>query len=211
MESLLEKVVDLPAILHQHDLCAMAIRTKSLSHEELSEQRRILWESMAEFEHGMRQWKRLWADAYPAGQPIEVYSQGNDPFPVFRCFDPTGTRVITPTTLVYPDPQLARTLGMYYTAMILLAAVDTRPTGANIRSERYNFACQICRTMEYYIRNVPGNHINRMAFPMRIAFDAFPEASLERRFVGEVFQLVQRRHTLKSWGEYITGDNPVLT
>jgi len=95
--------------------------------------------------------------------------------------------------------------------MILLAAVDTRPSPRITRSEMYNYACQICRTMEYYIRNVPGNHINRMAFPLRIAFDALPEASLERRFVGEVFHLVRRRHTLKSWGEFIIGDNPVLT
>jgi len=202
--------VDLPEILYQHDLCAMAIRGKPHLDERITEQQQNLWGLVADFERKMRLWKRLWADAYPAGQPIEVYSQGDDPFPVFRRLDSTGT-IITPPTLVYPDPQSARTVGMYGAAMILLATVDTRPTGAITPSEKYDFACQICRTMEYYIRNVPGNHINRMAFPLRVAFDALPEASVERRFVGEVFHLVRRRHTLKSWGEFIFGDNPVLT
>mgnify|MGYP004105973049 FL=1 len=45
--------------------------------------------------------------------------------------------------------------------------------------------------------------INRMAFPLRVAFDTFSEGDMERRYSGAVFQLVQRKNMLKSWGKFM--------
>ena len=174
-----------------------------MSDISLDRQKRILWESITDLERRLRQWRLEWADTYPSGQPFEVHTQGLDNFPTFQYVDLHTMETITPTTFAYPDPQLARTLCMYYAAMILLSSVDTRPVNAIQRHEQFEFACRVCRSMEYYIRTVPGNMINRMAFPLRVTYDILPEGGIERRYVGEVFQLVQRKKMLNSWGKFI--------
>jgi hypothetical protein len=208
MEHLLERMVDLPAILADFDRYTDAVANRSTSVEELADKQARLWASITEFEIRLRHWKVTFADAYPSGQPIEVRSQGQDPFPIFQRLNPFTLEVTTPPTVVYPDPQLARTLCMYYTGLILLGSVDARPSNAITQSEQVDFACLICRSMEYYIRNVPGNMINRMAFPLRVAYDALPERGVERRFVAETFQLVQRKNYLRSWGKLMADVSP---
>jgi hypothetical protein len=203
MAHLLEQVVDLPAILWRYDQYIFALRARSKPPDELNNQMMRLWASAAELETRLRRWKRDWADTYPAGQPSEVNYQDADFFPVFRYTDPLTLGEVTPPTLVYPDPQLARTLCMYYAAMSILKSVDTQFLGTPPGPERLEFARLICRSMEYYIRAVPGNMINRMAFPLRVAYDSLPERSIERRFVEEVFYLVERKNALKSWGKFM--------
>jgi hypothetical protein len=203
MECLLEHTVDLPALLWRYDQYILALRTRSKPSVQLNIQLARLWVAVGELEARLRRWKRGWADCYPAGQPYEVPSQGAD-FPVFRYLDTDVPAVITPPTLIYPDPQLARTLCMYYATMLLLSSIDTRQVDRIPRSESLEFARLICRSMEYYIRAVPGNMINRMAFPLRIAYDLLPRESLEKRFVEEVFMLVERKNALKLWGKGIS-------
>lgn len=203
---LLEEVVDLPAILWRYDQFNHALRTQSKSPGELHIQKSRLWLSIEKLELRLRRWKRDWADTYPSGQPYEVEFQGRDLFPIFQYVDPYTHNIISPGTLVYPDPRLAQTLCIYYAAMLLLCSADTRQLNRIPDAERVAFAHSICRSLEYYIRNVPGNMINRLAFPIRVAYDSLPEESLlEKRFIQEVFQLVERRKALKSWGVYNPG------
>jgi hypothetical protein len=208
MERLLERMVDLPAILANFDRYTDAAANRSTPAGELADQQARLWASITEFEIRLCHWKVAFADTYPSGQPVEVQSQGQDPFPTFQRINQFTLEITTPTTLVYPDPQLARTLCMYYTGLVLLGSVDTRPINAISQSKQVDFACLICRSMEYYIRNVPGNMINRMAFPLRVAYDALPEGGVERRFVAETFQLVQRKNHLRSWGKLMVDVSP---
>jgi hypothetical protein len=203
---LLEEVVDLPAVLWRYDQFNHAIQMQSKSPAELHAQKNRLWSSVQELEVRLRRWKHNWADSYPSGQPYEVGFQGPDPFPIFQYVDRVTQNIISPATLVYPDPRIAQTLCIYYAAMLLLCSVDSRRVDRIPDAERLGFAHSICRSLEYYIRTVPGNMINRLAFPIRVAYDSLPEDShLERRFIGEVFQLVERKKALKSWGEYNPG------
>jgi hypothetical protein len=203
MEQLLEQVVDLPTILWRHDQYIAVLRSGSKPPEEINALFMNLWASITELEGRLRRWKYECADTYPAGQPFEVDYQGSDQFPVFRYTDSITCNTVTPPTIIYPDPQLARTLCMYYAAMLQLISVDRRPPGVNIEPERLEFAHLICRSIEYYIRNVPGNMINRMAFPLRVAYDSLPQGSLQRQFVERIFYLVEYRNSLKSWGKFI--------
>ncbi|KIM97187.1 hypothetical protein OIDMADRAFT_168934 [Oidiodendron maius Zn] len=208
MELLLEQVVDLPAVLWRHDRYIIALQTPSTLPSERYLLLSRIWSAVSRVEASLRRWKRDWADAYIFGRPSEVEYQGAGGFPVFQYLDPITQRIITPRTIIYPDPQLARTLCMYYAAMLMLSSVDTRPVGAITAAERLEFAHLICRSMEYYIRTVPGNMINRMAFPLRVAYDSLPERSLERRYIEEVFRLVARRNALRAWGKYIPDISP---
>jgi hypothetical protein len=208
MELLLEQVVDLPAILWRYDQYNIALQTSSTSPIELRVMLRRVWTAVGELEDSLRRWKRDWADTYICGQPSEVQYQGAGSFPVFQYLDPITLHIVRPLTVIYPDPQLARTLCMYHAAMLLLSSVDTRPVGAITSTEQLEFARLICRSMEYYIRAVPGNMINRMAFPLRVAYDSLPERSLERKYIKEVFQLVERRNALRAWGKFVPDISP---
>lgn len=205
MARLLEQVVDLPAILWRHDQFMAALRTHDKSPDLLANQQKRLWNAIIKLVDRLLLWKNTWADTYPTGLPYEVNDQGADYFPVFRYIDPLTNEHVVPPTLVYPDPQLARTLCMYYASMLLLISVDTRPPPDGLRSGtlRTELAHLVCRSMEYFIRAVPGNMINRMAFPLRVTYDSLPEGCEERRFIEEVFFLVERKNALRSWGKFI--------
>lgn len=89
---------------------------------------------------------------------------------------------------------------VYYAFRLILSSIDTRPEDRVTPMEQYDFGCGICRTLEWYILTAPGNMINRLAFPTRVAWEAFPDNGPERAFMVEVLWLVSRRHSLGLWG-----------
>lgn len=196
MHHLLDVVVDLPALLAQSD----RLNDEQISFTERMLDQQRLWVSMTGLERRLLQWRKDWADRYPSGQPCEVARQRDDPFPIFCCRDTSaGTGFLQPQILDYPDPQLARTLCMYYASFLVFSSIDTRPENAIQRDQQYEWACLICRTMQYYIRTVPGNMINRMAFPLSVAYRALPQIGPEREFAREIFHMIKSKNRLKLW------------
>lgn len=204
MQHLLDVVAHLPAVLAQYDMIRERDRAGSALFMENLYEKELLWANIAGFERQLRQWRRDWADQYPAGLPREVDSQGRDPFPSFRCRDVTSGEIIQPRTIVYPDPQFARTFCMYYASFLTLSSVDTRPKDMIQADEQYLWACLIWRSMEYYVRNAPGNLINRMAFSASVAYRALPEGGPEQESAGEIFAFIERKKKLKSWKQIDT-------
>lgn len=200
MHHLLDRIVDIPAFLAQFDRFMESVSSGIMPYAEIAPTQRMLWSWVSDLERRIRQWKKDWVDSYPGGAIKEAVSQGNDPFPIFKCRDLVTMDILTPTTLVYPDLRLAQTMSLYYAAHLVLSASDTRPTGSVSPQEQYMFACSICRSAEYYIRNAPGNLINRLAFPIRAAYDALPEGNIERKYLNELFHLVEERFKLRLWG-----------
>lgn len=88
---------------------------------------------------------------------------------------------------------------VYYATRLILSSVDTRPDRVT-PLEQYDLACGICRSLEWYILTAPGNMINRLAFPVRVAWEAFPAQGPEKQFIKEVLSLVEKRHSLGLWG-----------
>lgn len=208
MHHLLDLVVEIPELLAQYDQFQTAQESSVLGAGEMTAKQTMLWNGVADLTYRFLQWKKTWVDNYPNGAPREVDSQGDDPFPVFRCRDLRTMQIIQPRTIVYPDLRLAQTMCFYYATRLILSSVDTRPKGAVTRAQQYMLACNICRSLEYYLRNSPGNMINRLALAVRVAWEALPENGVEREFMMEMFRLVEKRHSLGLWGSGMPDISP---
>ncbi|RDW68937.1 Zn(II)2Cys6 transcription factor domain-containing protein [Aspergillus mulundensis] len=199
---LLDLAVEIPGFLSQYDDLQAGIDLNILSPHEKSVKQIALWNGVGDLTNRFTLWKINSVDGYPDGPPAEVPAAVEDAaqFPIFRCRDLRTGAVITPTKFEYPDLLLTQTMCIYYTARLILSSVDTRPTDRVGPLEQYQLACGICRSLEWYILKSPGNMINRLAFPVRVAWEAFPDGGPERRFLWEVLKLVEKRHSLALWG-----------
>lgn len=194
---LLDIVADIPEVLSQFDKFMAGINSGVILPAEITTRQAILWREVTEIDNRLLQWKKEWVDDDPDAQPTEVTDQGDENFPVFQCRNMATMEVITPKTLVYPNLRVAQVMCIWYAVRIVLFTADTRPTGAITRQDLYAYACGICRSLEYYVRTLPGSLIGRLAFPCRAAYDALPERNVERRFLVEVFKLVEDKYKLQ--------------
>jgi hypothetical protein len=164
----------------------------------------MLWSWVGDLDNQLREWKAKWIDTDPNGPAKESSSLAeDDSFPVFYCRDLDTNEVIAPRPLAYSDLRHAQSMCLYYSAHLVLAAADTRPVGGIPLAEQYSDACNICRSMQFYLRTIPGGLVNRLAFPMRAAYDALPEGGIERKFVEDIFHLVESKFKLRLWGSMI--------
>ncbi|KAL1961570.1 hypothetical protein VTN77DRAFT_1607 [Rasamsonia byssochlamydoides] len=201
LHHLLDLAVEIPELLWKHDQLAAAQQSQILGRAEVRVKQADLWNGVGDLTDRFLQFKKDWIDCYPGGAPQEtVEPQGPDAFPVFRCYDLRTMKVIVPPTLVYPDLRLLQTVCVYAAYRLILSTIDTRPEGAVTMAEKYQLACDIARSLECYIRRAPGNMINRLALPVRVAWEAFPPGGVERDFMRQVFALVEQRHALRLWG-----------
>ncbi|KAL4894904.1 hypothetical protein BDV59DRAFT_175235 [Aspergillus ambiguus] len=199
LHHLLDLTVEVPALLARYDELQTSVEPAVSAHERTVKQM-SLWNGVADLTARLVQWKKKWVDGYPDGPPTEVEAEDTGRFPVFRCRDLQTGAVIAPTKFVYPDLRLAQTMCLYFTTRLILSSVDTRPEGRVGPPEQYALGCGICRSLEWYILTAPGNMINRLAFPVRVAWEVFPDGGPERRFLHDVLKLVEKRHALGLWG-----------
>jgi hypothetical protein len=202
---LIDLVVEIPALLGEHDELVAAQESQILGKGELRAKKARLWNAVSDLTDRFAQWKRKHVDNYPGGpvKEMNIPQSPNDPFPVFRCRDLRTMKIIEPPPLVYPDLRLLQTMTFYYATRLILSTIDDRPEGAVSMPEKYQFACGIARSLEDYLRRAPGNMINRLAFATRVAWEAFPPSGPEREFMGQVFNLVEKRHSLRLWGSFM--------
>lgn len=186
-----------------------AATAATLSAHERKVKQNALWDGIADLTSRFLQWKRDWVDGYPDGPPCEVgpttpftcSRSGKDSFPTFHSRNLLTGAVIAPSKFRFPDLRLAQTLCFYFATRLVLSSVDSRPPGEAIGPlEQYALACGICRSLEWYILTAPGNMINRLAFPVRVAWEVFPDGGPERRYMYEVLKVVEKRHSLALWG-----------
>ena len=116
--------------------------------------------------------------------------------PAFRCWNPSKTVLITPMALQYPDIILAASFCMYNAAHLLLATVQISSI-SNHQAERYLYACNICRSVSYFLQYAPEPLIIRIIYPLRIAYDNFEEGSVEQQFVKDVSKLIGKQQQFK--------------
>ncbi|KAE8371508.1 hypothetical protein BDV26DRAFT_275947 [Aspergillus bertholletiae] len=206
---LLDLTVEVPSLLAESDALEATLETGAPSAHEITVKQAALWNGVSDLTCRFLQWKMDWVDNYPDGPPQEVAAEPNDQFPVFRCRDLRTGAVITPTKFVYPNLRLAQTMCLYYTSRLILSSVDTRPDDDRVGpAQQYALGCGICRTLEWYVLTAPGNMINRLAFPVRVAWEVFPDGGPERRFMYDVLKLVEKRHSLGLWGSGMSELSP---
>lgn len=209
MHHLLDLAVEIPALLALSDELTAAVLATWLSAHEKTVKQTAIWNGVADLTSRFLQWKQTWVDEYPDGPPCEVgpstpfspIQSDNDTFPTFHCRNLLTGAVMAPSKLRYPDLRLSQTMCVYYAMRLILSSIDTRPQGEAVGPlDQYELACGICRTLEWYILTAPGNMINRLAFPVRVAWEAFPDGGPERKYIYEVVKLVEKRHSLALWG-----------
>ncbi|KAJ5103209.1 hypothetical protein N7532_003738 [Penicillium argentinense] len=200
LHHLLDLAADIPGLLAQSDTFQEEERSSVMSAQESAVKQASIWNGITELTSRFQQWYQDWVVAYPDGPPQEVEQTADQDFPIFRQRNPRTGAVFTPTKISYPNLLLAQTMSVYYAFRLVLSSIDTRPEDRVTPLEQYGFACGICRTLEWYILTAPGNMINRLAFPTRVAWEGLPDRGPERQFMIEVLKLVERRHALGLWG-----------
>jgi hypothetical protein len=201
LDHLLDLAVEIPTVLAMADELGGVDPAAGTGEPSGPQQR--LWDYVADLTRRFEQWKTDWADRHPGGPPREVESPGDEGelerFPIFHCRDQKTMQVMQPLSIVYPDLRLAQSTCLYWAFRIVLSTGDTRPEGALTMWDKYHMACNIARGLEGYIRRAPGNMINRLVLPVRVAWEVFPPRGVEREFIKAVFVLVDRRHSLRLW------------
>ena len=159
LHHLLDLTVEIPALLEEADNLTTRVGLMSPPDEVDLQARRVqLWERIADLMQRMQQWKKDWADCYPAGLPREVDSQtndDNDPFPIFHCRNLWTMQTVRPPTIIYPDLRLVQSMCAYFAYRVVLSTIDTRPEGSVSLVEKYQLGCGIARSLECYIRLSP--------------------------------------------------------
>ncbi|KAJ5170069.1 uncharacterized protein N7500_002852 [Penicillium coprophilum] len=200
LHSLLDLATEVPGLLAMSDAFKEAQITSLMGTQEMAVKQSTLWNGIRELTARFYQWYEDNVVAYPDGPPQEAEQTGDQGFPVFQRRDLRTGATFTPTRFTYPNLLLAQTMCVYYAVRLVLSSIDNRPHDRVSPLEQYDLGCGICRSLEFYILTAPGNMINRLAFPTRVAWEAFPDGGPERRFMIEVLRLVERRHSLGLWG-----------
>ena len=196
--------MDIPALLARFDQIKSFSLLGSQSPAQMTQLQKELKALGTDIRNGLHQWKSEWADTYPNGQAKEVRPVQGDTLPTFQCRDPTTGEIIYPAVFGYPDPVLAQAMCHYYAAHILVLSVDTLPWDAASIRKIYDFACLICRSMDYYIRTVPICLTARVGFPFRVVYDALPDGSVERKYVEQVFSVISSSRISTEWDQCLT-------
>ncbi|EAW08556.1 Zn(II)2Cys6 transcription factor [Aspergillus clavatus NRRL 1] len=188
---LLDIAVDIPAYLAQVDEFADALKSGTTSSSELVSIQSSIWERAAELHSRLRLWKSMFADTDPHGQPWEESNTNSESdFPIFRCRNPTTMEVVTAQLLMYPNAMAATCMTYYWALDLIISTPDSGLASMLSPQERYQRACNICRSMKYYCESVPGYLVSRIMFVLRTAFDAFSDGMIEKQFAADVFRYI---------------------
>ncbi|KAJ5543584.1 hypothetical protein N7461_009587 [Penicillium sp. DV-2018c] len=208
LHHLLDLATEIPGLLGLSDDFKKAQITSVMGTQEMAVKQSTLWNGIGELTNRFYQWYDDHVLSFPDGPPQEAEQEADQGFPIFQRRDLRTGATYTPTRFTYPNLLLAQTVCLYYAMRLILSSIDTRPQDRVSPLEQYELGCGICRSLEYYILTAPGNMINRLAFPTRVAWEAFPDGGPERRFMIEVLQLVERRHALGLWGSAMPEISP---
>lgn len=116
------------------------------------------------------------------------------PFSRFRCRNLATGELVTPPHLVYPDQLFSLSMCLYWALRLVITAEhDSGMVTVLSPHERYQLACDICRSMNYYVRTSPGLLLSRIMFPLRVTFDAFSDGMPEQEFIKELFLYIRKK------------------
>lgn len=183
--------MDIPAYLSQIDDFAAALRSGIAPSTQLVAQQSAIWDRATELQSRLNLWKSMFADTYSPGRAWEEPAETEESktgFPIFKCRDPQTMQLIVAKSLVYPDLLSATCMTYYWALHLIVSTTDSGLASVLGLQERYQYACNICRSMKYYVENIPGCLVSRIMFVLRTAFDTFADGMVEKEFVTEVFR-----------------------
>lgn len=146
LQLLLDVAVDIPAYLSRVDEFWVCLRNRTAPRTGLRGMQSAILENAELLDRRLQHWKSTSVDQYPGGGLWEEdQGEPEDEFPVFRYQDPRTMAILTPTVFVFPDVLLAMSLCFYWTMHLLLS--NDRDGSVASLQERYQLACNICRSV----------------------------------------------------------------
>ena len=193
LHRVLDIAVDIPGYLFQVDsLSAMLKSSTTANPFELISLQNTVWETATELDTRLRIWENVCNRTYPGGGPREASDDipGSERFPTFTCRDPNSLEPITPRDLVFPDVFLATSMCFCWAMRLTIAPRDDGLPGVISLQDRYESACNICRSMRYYVHHIPGSLVSRMIFVLRTACDSFSPGTVEKQFIVDLYSYI---------------------
>lgn len=147
-----------------------------------------------ELDARLKLWEGMCVMSYPGGGPWdEINTAPSNDFPVFKCRDPNTLKAFAPRDLMYPDLLLATSMCFYWAMRLIISSTDGGLPSVLTIQERYESACNICRSMKYYVQNIPGSLVSRMMFVLQIAHESLADGTIEREFVMNLFLYIGKK------------------
>ena len=195
LHRLLDIAVDIPEYLSWFDNFSSMLETAtSSSSSELTSLQTTVWEKAMELNVRLKLWEGMYVMSYPGGGPWdEINTIPSSDFPVFKCRDPNTLKTYAPRDLVYPDLLLATFMCFYWAMRLIISSTDGGLPSVLTIQERYESACNICRSMKYYVQNIPGSLVSRMMFVLQIAHESLADGTIEREFVMNLFLYIGKK------------------
>ncbi|KAE8134745.1 hypothetical protein BDV38DRAFT_154478 [Aspergillus pseudotamarii] len=194
LQHLLDVAVDIPGYLSRIDEFGAMVDRAAACPFELTGMHSSICQQATNLQARLNMWKAAYADTYSLGTAWEVHdTESTDGFPVFRCRNTSTMSVTVAKVLYYPDILLATSMCFYWALSLVVSASDSGFVSVLGPQQRYQFACNICRSMKYYINNIPGYLMSRIMFVLRTAFDAFSPGMIEKEYIAELFQYIGRK------------------
>ncbi|BCS09370.1 hypothetical protein ALUC_30187S [Aspergillus luchuensis] len=210
LQRLLDVAVHIPGYLAQVDEFSALLKGGNKPPSELVNMQSAIWERATELQGLLQVWKNMYADTYPSGGPWEESPSEADPtddFPKFRCRNPSTMQVIVGQNIMYPDLLLATSMTFYWALGLIISTTDPGLVSVLGLQERYQYACNICRSMKYYTQNIPGCLISRVMFILRTAFDNFADGMVEKESMAEIFTYIGRKFELPVFSNKCTSSS----
>ncbi|RAH57924.1 C6 finger domain protein [Aspergillus piperis CBS 112811] len=210
LQRLLDVAVHIPGYLAQVDEFSALLKGGNKPPSELVNMQSAIWERATELQGLLQVWKNMYADTYPSGGPWEENPSEADPtddFPKFRCRNPSTMQVIVGQNIMYPDLLLATSMTFYWALGLIISITDPGLVSVLGLQERYQYACNICRSMKYYTQNIPGCLISRVMFILRTAFDNFADGMVEKESMAEIFTYIGRKFELPVFSNKCTSSS----
>ncbi|RAL14742.1 uncharacterized protein BO97DRAFT_412049 [Aspergillus homomorphus CBS 101889] len=179
LHQLLDIGVQVPYYLFQTDKYRSELESGASDHEELRHGYSSPSAWAQALDNRLQRWYHESIVNYNHGAIQESPERLDTSFPIFSCHDPAG-RIFTPPLLTYPDLLLTTVMCYYWALRITIAASSHLPT---LLEQRYEWACNICRSLEAYIAKGPRCFIYRILYPVVVAYQVFERNSIERGFI----------------------------
>ncbi|KAF7594546.1 hypothetical protein BBP40_008993 [Aspergillus hancockii] len=174
LHSLLDIAADIPGLWKQLEWASQGGSPSSLPCFSLHGSEIDVEEQATRLAQCLQDWRESQtSDSLP--DPTEEIFTVMDDFPVFETQDATSeTR--RPRNLVYPDAHTCVTTISYWAFYLSI------PTGASL-TWRYQFACNICRSMRFCVEKFPFSLACLIRFALKVVSDVFGIDSIEDNFL----------------------------
>ncbi|KAF5859106.1 hypothetical protein ETB97_003292 [Aspergillus alliaceus] len=191
LQQLLDIASGVPSFLAELDYIMSMVNENCLSPLEMRTQQEKLNARADKTFRQLDAWKESVASAYPPGSISKSPAPYKDDFPIFQCYNPK-TEVEFATHYEYPNVILAHTMCYYWALLLVISEPTPIPLHSLKPCERYTIACNICRSIRYFIYAAPKNLIYRLLFPLLIAHSVFVPGSVEMEFLRDVSNYIER-------------------